>query len=195
MIKGIKLMFVACSVYYNCTAQNIYICDTESVNVMLVRAQSLKRNFPDNVFKKYYDFKTHSLLWSRESDKDSFLRDVKFYFEKSVDKKRIISTINDWCTDDKYLDSLGDIAVEVPVEAILYYTKETNKLVAKFNVNKGSQDWSSLSSYELYELNIDFHNYVALLPASKKKVLFAKFKKTLQRVIQDNKYNRISQVL
>ena len=159
-------------------------CDSTLVFTAIVRSDLLKLYFPSSIANRYYRKEDHTFLFE-SNGKRRFLNDVKKSYNEAKNKKRIINEINLWCEIDSFLTELTK-GNNLPSEQILYFTKETNFLFKKFLVNS-KQNWESLSTWQSYELYIDFLNYVSKFPYQKRKELFFNLNKTKNKLLLQSK--------
>jgi hypothetical protein len=147
-------------------------CDSQYVYTTIIRANKLKKYFPKNVFDKFYNLPEHHLNIDNPAEKKELIKAISQFYEQSNAQKSISRLIKNWCLENTFLNALST-NLEFPPEAILYNTGMTKFLVQRYIPKTlPSQDWSSLASYQLYELDIDYLNYLDTLTNSEKKELY-----------------------
>lgn len=149
--------------------------DTLSVFLPVIRSEKLLKYFPEEIFEKYYDKENHDFDINR--DNGLFFKEFSSFYNRVKDTGAVLNVIDNWCIASKFIDSLGGVNPEHPPEAILFYTEETKFIINNFLTHPG-QGWFSLSSFQLYESNIAFMNYVDKLSIHERDQLFLSLERT-----------------
>lgn len=176
-----SVIFVAllsCSTKFPKEIENVLIkCDTQNVYLAILKSPRLEKGFPDAVFSKYYNDNEHDFLLDNEDQHKAFRQDIASHYQSAPDKDAVIRILNTWCEAHTFLNSLGTTDGEFPPEAILYEDSATAYIIKKqLDPADSGQDWSSLSSHQLYETSVDFMKHVETLSDTQKQKLFAELK-------------------
>lgn len=149
-------------------------CDTQIVYLAVLKSPALKKVFPDAVFSKYYNDNEHDFLLD---NMDQLRQDIASHYQSAPDKKAVIGILNTWCDAHQFLNSLGTTDGEFPPEAVLYEDSATAYIIKnQLDPRDSGQDWSSLSSHQLYETSVDFMKHVETLSEVQRQKLFAELK-------------------
>lgn len=134
-------------------------CDSLSVFTTIIRSNKMDGYFPIKVFDKFYNLQEHHILVDRPQQKNAFIQFISKFYNQSGHHDVILQLIKYWCRENHFLNNIT-ANPEAPPEAILFYNTQTKFLLEKYlGKNMSRQDWSSLTTYQLYELNIDYLNY------------------------------------
>jgi hypothetical protein len=181
----------SCSIEFPKKIENVLNnCDSQIVYLAVLKSPGLKKVFPDAAFSKYYNDTTHDFLLDNEDKHKAFREDIASHFQSAPDKDAVIRILNTWCEAIKFQDSLGTPDGEFPPEAVLYQDSSTAYIIkSQFEPGYPGQDWSSLSSYQLYETSVDFMKHVEKLSEAQKQKLFDE----LRQIDKKNKEQRLSE--
>ncbi len=173
------LIFVGCKgqVVPNELSNRLRTCDTQFVLLTILKSEKLANYFPQNELSKYYDENNHTL------DVINELKLVTSYYKEIKNTDEVLQVIDNWCTTNQIISEIGEVNADYPAEAILYYTNKTKPLVLKY-LSDSRQDWASLSTYQLYELNIDFLNFMDKLTEEQKTKLLLGLRATADSLSQ-----------
>lgn len=150
--------------------------DSTTVILSIIRCNKLKAFFPKNIFEKYYDVNEHSF-------KTSFsliYKEIEKIYNCSNSKYIILNNIDKWLSNDSLLSILEENDL-VPIEQGWYNNKHTRRLFNKYLQHRG-QTWESLSTWQSYELYIDFLNYAQSLSPVEINDLFRSLSITIKTI-------------
>jgi hypothetical protein len=155
--------------------ENVLIkCDSQNVYLAILKSPGLQKVFPGSVFSKYYNDNEHDFLLDNDDQHKAFRQDIAAHYQSAPDKDAVMRILNTWCEAHQFLNSLGTTNGEIPPEAVLYEDSATAYIIKKqLDPENPDQDWSSLSSHQLYETSIDFMKHVETLSETQKQKLYA----------------------
>jgi hypothetical protein len=170
----IFVALLSCSTKFPKEIENVLIkCDSQNVYLAILKSPGLKKVFPDAVFSKYYNDNKHDFLLDNEDQHKAFRQDIASHYQAAPDKDAVIRILNTWCEAYKFLNSLGTTDGEFPPEAVLYQDSATAYIIKnQLDPEDPDQDWSSLSSHQLYQTSVDFMKHVETLSETQKQKLF-----------------------
>jgi hypothetical protein len=151
-------------------------CDSQIVYLAILKSPGLRKVFPNAVFSRYYNDNTHDFLLDNEDQHKAFRKDIASHYESAPDKGAVLRILNTWCEAHAFINSLGTTDGEFPPEAVLYEDSATAYIIKNQLDTRGSGDWSSLSTHQLYDTSVDFMKLVESLSDTQKQKLFSELK-------------------
>lgn len=150
--------------------------DSVCLFLAILRSDSLRKYFPQTVFTKYYDNETHTFKIGCQP----FYKEVEKYYSASRNKQTILRILGKWRCNDSLLNKIQEDK-DIQMEEVFYENERTRRLFKKY-LRLKEQSWESLSSWQSYELYIDFMNYAASLSLKNSQNLFYSLRKTANRL-------------
>jgi hypothetical protein len=147
--------------------------DSSTVFLAVLRSNSLRSVFPEKVFNKYYNKEEHSFKLSYSA----LYKEIEKYYNHSNQKQFVLNKMDIWLKNDSLL-SVIQKKKDVPIEEVLYKNYNTKSLFKKY-LRQKDQTWESLTSWQSYELYIDFLNYAESLSELRSKKVFSSLIKTV----------------
>jgi hypothetical protein len=140
--------------------------DSSTIFLAVIFSNTIKASFPENTLKKYYNRESHSF----SLDNARLYIELSRGYNAAKNKQIILAKIDTWLKNDSALEAI-QIKEKIQIEEVLYKNYNTKSLFKKFLQHKG-ETWDSLTSWQSYELYIDFINYAENLSPTKSKKLF-----------------------
>ena len=165
--------------YSNALIKRFNKYDSSLIFIAIERSKKLSGYFPKNIFEKYYENDTHNFKTSGAT-KVQFMESVKTFYSKAKNKKLILEVIDNWHSNDSLLNNITQDN-NIPTEQILFTNKLTNNLFKKY-LNRPGKTWESLSSWQSYELYVDFMNYAEKLSKADRAQLFSSLRRTSKKL-------------
>lgn len=159
-------------------------CDSLTVYLAIIESQKLQNDFPDDVFDRFLDRKEHTFYNDDSTTKADLDDKIAIYFKNAIDKKSIIQTLNKWCDANRFFIELGGVGDSLPPEAVLYNDKTTERIVKK-HLTLPTQDWGSLSTFQLFEVNVDFMKFAETLSDGERQKIFAQLQQAARKTHHD----------
>lgn len=182
------LFFIIFTPLLGCTQKDIQIDkllqerfaskDSALVYLAIVRSDKLNKIIPNNTLVKHYSKTEHSF----DIENSALFKEFNRYFVSLKNKENVLGVIDMWLHNDS-LQKKIEIETNVPFEQVLYENESTRGLVKKYTEQQG-QSWESLTSWQSYELYIDFMNLCESLPDKKRSQLFSSLMRTAKKAVR-----------
>lgn len=147
-------------------------CDSQTVYLCIIESRKLNKVFPDKDFDRFFNKNNHILYENDPKIKAELDEEIASYFKSADHKDSVVHILNIWYEANRLLLELDSISInEDPPEAILYEYNPTAQIVKK-HLSEPGQDLGSLSTYQVYEVNVDFMKYAENLTDQQRHQLY-----------------------
>lgn len=149
--------------------------DSLVVCLAVTNSKKLQAVLPNRIFGKYQNKETHEFKVGYAT----IYEQLNKYYISCHDKKQVLTSIKSWLINDSLLNII-QFDTDIQLEEVFFETKHTKSLVTKYLTK--NQSWESLTSWQSYELYLDFMNFTERMTKAERKNLYLSLKETIKKI-------------